>query len=411
MGIMLCSRCTRGGGAVWLSLRVSGLKHMRKNRLFLSPPCVGRDERDGVAQAFDSRYIAPCGPQVDAFERAMAERTGLPHTVALSSATAALHMLYRDLGAGPDSVVVAPTLTFVASVAPAVQMGSIPFFVDVDPATWTLDPALTDDALRTLAHERRRVMAVVAVDLYGQCCDYDALEEVCARHGVPLIIDAAEALGATYHGRSAGTAGLAAVYSFNGNKIITTSGGGLLASRDAGRVARARHLSQQAREDEAWYEHQTLGYNYRMSNLLAAVGVAQLRHLDDIVAKRRKLFDGYRERLSDLPQIRFMPEAAYGACSRWLSVICFEGEAESGDRSGQPGETSQRVRLALEAENIESRPVWKPMHLQPVFRGVRTWGGRVAERVFSSGLCLPSGTAMTGVDCDEVCAVIRRALG
>jgi dTDP-4-amino-4,6-dideoxygalactose transaminase len=383
---------------------------MRKHRLFLSPPCVGPDERACVAEAFDSNYIAPCGPQVDAFERAMAERTGIPHTLALSSATAALHLLYRELGAGPDGAVVVPTLTFVASVAPAVQMGAEAILVDSNEATWTLDPELTDDALRTLARERRRVAAVVAVDLYGQCCDYDALEAVCAHHSVPLIVDAAEALGATYRGRAAGSAGVAAVYSFNGNKIITTSGGGLLASADAALVARARHLSQQAREDEAWYEHRMLGYNYRMSNLVAAVGVGQLRHLDDIVAKRRQIFEWYRERLADLPQIRFMPEAAYGAASRWLTVVCFDGDWAS-DRSGRPGETSQRIRLALESENIEARPVWKPMHLQPVFCGARTFGGGVAERLFSCGLCLPSGTAMTGSDCDEVCAVIRRELG
>jgi dTDP-4-amino-4,6-dideoxygalactose transaminase len=363
-----------------------------------------------VAEAFDSNYIAPCGPQVDAFERAMAERTGISHTLALSSATAALHLLYRELGAGPDGAVVAPTLTFVASVAPAVQMGAEAILVDSNEATWTLDSELTEDALRTLAREGRRVAAVVAVDLYGQCCDYDALEAVCAHHSVPLIVDAAEALGATYRGRAAGSAGVAAVYSFNGNKIITTSGGGLLASTDAALVARARHLSQQAREDEAWYEHRMLGYNYRMSNLVAAVGVGQLRHLDDIVAKRRQVFEWYRERLADLPQIRFMPEAAYGAASRWLTVVCFDGDWVS-DRSGRPGETSQRIRLALESENIEARPVWKPMHLQPVFRGARTFGGGVAERLFSCGLCLPSGTAMTGSDCDEVCAVIRRELG
>ncbi|MBM4165143.1 MAG: aminotransferase DegT [Lentisphaerae bacterium] len=383
---------------------------MRKNRLFLSPPCVGPDERACVAEAFDSNYIAPCGPQVDAFERAMAERTGIPHALALSSATAALHLLYRELGAGPDGAVVAPTLTFVASVAPAVQMGAEAVLVDSNEATWTLDPERADDALRTLAREGRRVAAVVAVDLYGQCCDYDALDAVCKRHGVPLIIDAAEALGATYRGRAAGAAGAAAVYSFNGNKIITTSGGGLLASADAALVARARHLSQQAREDEAWYEHRTLGYNYRMSNLVAAVGVGQLRHLDDIVAKRRTICGWYRERLADVPQVRFMPEAAYGAASRWLTVVCFDGDAESGE-SGRPGDTSQRIRLALESENIEARPVWKPMHLQPVFRGARTFGGGIAERLFSRGLCLPSGTAMTESDCDEVCAVIRRALG
>jgi len=380
---------------------------MRKNRLYLSPPCVGCDERACVAEAFDSNYIAPCGPQVDAFERAMAERTGLPHALALSSATAALHLLYRELEAGPGSVVVAPSLTFVASVAPAVQAGAEAVFVDADAGSWTLDPALTDEALTALAREGRRVAAVVAVDLYGQCCDYDALEAVCARHGAPLIVDAAEALGATCRGRPAGTAGRAAVFSFNGNKIITTSGGGMLASADAALVARARRLSQQAREDEAWYEHRTLGYNYRMSNLLAAVGIAQLRHLDAVVAKRRQIFAWYRERLAALPRIVFMPEAAGGGASRWLTVVCFEGDAPTA-RPDRPGATSERVRLALDAANIEARPVWKPMHLQPVFRGARMFGGAVCERLFAGGLCLPSGTAMSERDCDEVCGIVAK---
>ncbi len=382
---------------------------MRKNRLFLSPPCVGADERASVAAAFDSNYIAPCGPMVDAFEAAMARQTGLPHALALSSATGALQLLYRDLGVGPGTVVVAPTLTFVASVAPAVQLGAEVVLVDADPAAWTLDPALTREALDELARAGRRVAAVVAVDLYGQCCDYDAIEAVCVPFGVPLVIDAAEALGASYRGRPAGQAGVAAVYSFNGNKIITTSGGGLLASRDEAVVARARHLSQQAREPVAWYEHRTLGYNHRMSNLVAAVGLAQLRRLGAFVAKRRQVFGWYRERLVACADVGWMPEAPAGVCSRWLTVATFAGDAAP-PVPGGPGATAERIRLALEAENIEARPVWKPMHLQPVFHGVRTVGGAVAERLFARGLCLPSGSAMTEGECDEVCAVIRRAL-
>ncbi len=386
-----------------------GTLPMRKNRLFLSPPCLGGGERACVEAAFDSNYIAPCGPQVDAFERAMAVRTGLPHALALASATAALHLLYRELGVSPGAVVVAPTLTFVASVAPAVQLGADAVFVDAAAATWTLDPVLTEEALRTLAREGRRVAAVTAVDLYGQCCDYDALEAACVRHGVPLIVDAAEALGATYRGRPAGAAGTAAVYSFNGNKIITTSGGGLLASSDAALVARARHLSQQAREPVAWYEHQTVGYNYRMSNLVAAVGVGQLQHVDAFVAKRRQIFEWYRERLADVEQVRFMPEAATGVGTRWLTVVSFDGDGKMG-QAGGPGAVSERIRMALDAANIEARPVWKPMHLQPVFRGARVFGGSVSERLFANGLCLPSGTAMSACDCDEVCAVMRSVL-
>jgi len=265
---------------------------MREKRLFLSPPFVGEAERAAVEAAFESNYVAPCGPMVDNFEELMVEVTGLPYTLALSSATAGLHLLYQELGVERGSVVVAPTLTFVASVAPAVQLGAEVVFVDSDPQTWMLDPALTSEALKELRAVGRHVAAVVAVDLYGQCCDYDELEKVCATYNVPLIIDAAEALGATYRGKAAGAAGVAAVYSFNGNKIITTSGGGVLASRNSELIKRGRHLSQQAREAVVWYEHTELGYNYRMSNIVAAIGVAQLARLEEFVARRREVFCG-----------------------------------------------------------------------------------------------------------------------
>jgi dTDP-4-amino-4,6-dideoxygalactose transaminase len=378
--------------------------------ILLSTPHLSEFEQDYVADAFRTNWIAPLGPNVDAFEQELATKVGSRHAAALSSGTAAIHLGLRVLGVGQGDVVFCSSFTFAASANPIVYQNAEPLFIDSEPESWNMSPVALRRAFREAERRGRLPRAVIVVSLYGQSANMPEIAAICDEYGVPILEDAAESLGATCHGRPSGTFGKIGVYSFNGNKIITTSGGGLLASADAALVARARHLSQQAREDEAWYEHRMLGYNYRMSNLVAAVGVGQLRHLNDIVAKRRQIFEWYRERLADLPQIRFMPEAAYGAASRWLTVVCFDGDWAS-DRSGRPGETSQRIRLALESENIEARPVWKPMHLQPVFRGARTFGGGVAERLFSCGLCLPSGTAMTGADCDEVCAVIRRELG
>jgi dTDP-4-amino-4,6-dideoxygalactose transaminase len=305
-----------------------------------------------------------------------------------------------------------------------VRRGAEPVFIDCDEATWTMDPALLAEALEAAAREGRPPKAVVAVDLYGQCCDYGRIEPLCERYGVPLIVDAAEALGATFgpqsgpngrlkEERHAGDAGWAAVYSFNGNKIITTSGGGMVASRDAGVAARARKRAQQAREPVVWYEHEELGYNHRMSNIVAAVGVGQLQYLDEIVAKKRRIFEWYRERLEDVPGLRFMPEAAYGRCTRWLTVITVgSGQSAVGGKGGRgrPSEAVMRVIEALERENIESRPVWKPMHLQPVFRGARTIGGEISERLFADGLCLPSGAGLEEKDAEFVSASVRECL-
>lgn len=415
-----------------------------QGRIFLSPPWMGGRERELVDEAFASNYIAPCGPMVDRFEREFAARTGVPHVCALSSCTAALELLFHELGVGAGDTVFCSDLTFVASVAPAVQRGAAPVFIDCDEATWTMDPELLAEALSEAAQAGRLPKAVVAVDLYGQCCDYGRIETLCAAYGVPLIVDAAEALGAVY-GRSevrdtgegtandanranradvrtlerasvgtsaerhAGDAGWAGVYSFNGNKIITTSGGGMLASRDAGVVERARKRSQQARERQVWYEHCELGYNHRMSNVVAAIGVGQLEMLDTIVEKKRRIFDWYREGLADVAGVAFMPEAGYGRCTRWLTVVTLE---DGGQRSeaGVPSETVERVRLALEAANIEARPVWKPMHLQPVFKGARFYGSGVDERLFASGMCLPSGAGLEKGDVERVCAGVRAAL-
>ena len=384
-------------------------------RVFLSPPWMGGGERALVDEAFASGYIAPCGPMVDRFEREFAAAVGLPYACAVSSGTAALDLLFHELGVTQGDRVFCSDLTFVSSIAPAVHRGAEPVFIDCDEATWTINPDLLEEALTNAAKEGRLPKAVVAVDLYGQCCDYERIESACVKYGVPLVIDAAEALGAVYENsspRHAGNAGWAAVYSFNGNKIITTSGGGMVASRDEGVVARARKRAQQAREPAVWYEHRELGYNYRMSNIVAAIGVGQLKHLEEIVAKKRRIFGWYRERLEGLAGLRFMPEAAYGRCTRWLTVAEISSKVltcASSEVGGSEG-VVERVRLALERENIESRPVWKPMHVQPVFRGAKVVGGGVGERLFANGLCLPSGTGLSAEDVERVCGIVEAVL-
>jgi len=380
-------------------------------RLFLSPPHMGGREQARVAEAFASNYIAPLGPQVDAFEAAFAEHTGIAHCLAVSSGTAATHLALRCLGVGPGDLVVASSLTFIASVSPALQLGAQAAFVDASPGTWNMDPERLREALTVLSAEGRRIKAVIPTDLYGQCADYARILDVCAPFGVPVVADSAESMGARCGAdlaeddasRHAGAwPGLAAsIFSFNGNKIITTSGGGMLASEDAELIAHARKLSQQARENAPHYEHAKLGYNYRLSNILAGIGLGQLEVLEARVAKRRQIFRWYREALGGAPGLSFMPEAPTGKANRWLTVLQVDTTAF--------GAGPETLRLALEAENIESRPVWKPMHMQPVFAGCRAFGGHVAEELFARGLCLPSGTAMTREDVDRVCAVILAA--
>ena len=371
-------------------------------RIFLSPPWMTGDEERMVAEAFASRYIAPCGPMVDRFEQVFAQTVGQPCAAAVASGTAALTLLFRDLGMKKGDIVFCSDLTFISSIGPAWHMGAEPVFIDCDRETWTMDSGLLEEALRDAARANRLPKAVVAVDLYGQCCDYDRLEAVCARYAVPLVIDAAEALGARYKERPSGTAGYAAIFSFNGNKIITTSGGGMVVSADAGVVSRARKRSQQSREPVVWYEHEEVGFNYRMSNLLAAVGLGQLRHLPEILERKRKIFDTYREMIPSGSGVSFMPCAAYGEPSRWLTVALLP-EADARE-AGRPSERVLSAIRTLDAANIESRPLWKPMHLQPVFSGCRCYGGGVGEELFAAGICLPSGAALCREDIERVSA-------
>ncbi|HSC28710.1 MAG TPA: aminotransferase class I/II-fold pyridoxal phosphate-dependent enzyme [Vicinamibacterales bacterium] len=356
-------------------------------RIYLSPPDAGPLERELLLDAFDSNWIAPLGAHVDAFEREFAEAVGVPHAVALSSGTAALHLSLLALGIGRGDDVVTSTLTFAATANAITYVGARPAFIDVSPQTWTMDADLLDEELTERSRSGRKPAAVLAVDLYGQCCDYDSILAVCARHGVPVIEDAAEALGATYHGRHAGAFGECAAFSFNGNKIITTSGGGMLVSHSRRLVERARHLATQAREPACHYEHSEIGFNYRMSNLLAAVGRGQLRGLQAKIERRREIRRTYEQALRAYPGIGVLGDAGHCRSNAWLTCITV-------DPAGF-GASREDIRLHLEMANIESRPVWKPMHLQPVFVGCSVRGGSTARQLFETGLCLPSGSGMS----------------
>ncbi|MEW5926333.1 MAG: aminotransferase class I/II-fold pyridoxal phosphate-dependent enzyme [Gemmatimonadota bacterium] len=370
-----------------------------KDRIWLSSPHMSGLEEEYVADAFATNWVAPLGPHVDAFEREFAEAVGARHAAALSSGTAAIHLALILAGVGPGDEVLVSTLTFSASVNPILYQGARPVFIDAERRSWNLDPALLAGELRRRARAGRLPKAVVAVHLYGQSADLDPILAACREHGVPLIEDAAEALGAGYRGRAPGTLGMTGAYSFNGNKIITTSGGGMLVSDDEALIARARKLATQARDPAPHYEHSTVGYNYRLSNVLAAIGRGQLRVLEDRVRARRRNFELYREALGDLPGIEFMPEAEWGRHNRWLTTLTIDPDAFGADR--------ETVRLALEAENAEARPVWKPMHLQPVFAEFPAVGGAVAEDLFERGLCLPSGSNLAPADLERVVETIR----
>ncbi len=355
-------------------------------RVYLSPPHLSGRELEYLKDAIDSNWVAPLGPHVDAFEAELGAIAGVPHAVALSAGTAALHLALVVLGIGPGDEVACSSLTFSASANPIRYVGADPVFVDAAVDTWTLDPVLLDRALA----ERPAIKAVIAVDLYGQSCDYVAIRTLCDERGVVLIQDAAESLGATYRDEPAGAQGDLAIFSFNGNKVITTSGGGMLASRNEEWIEHARKLSTQARDPAPYYEHTEIGFNYRLSNLLAAVGRAQLEVLPERVDARRRINARYRELL---PDVEFMPEAGYGHGNCWLTCIQVD----------EP----ERIRQALEAEDIEARPLWKPMHLQPIYRDAPMFGGDVSARLFAHGLCLPSGSALSEADQDRVVEIVR----
>ncbi len=369
-------------------------------RIFLSPPDTSSEERELLLDAFDSNWIAPLGPHVDAFERELAGRVGVADAAALSSGTAALHLALLLVGVQPGDQVIVPTLTFVATANAACYVGAEPVFVDSDPADWNVDAHLVAADLYERARRGSRPAAVITVDLLGGCPDYDVLTAACEDLEIPLVEDAAEGLGATYRGRPAGGFGVCATFSFNGNKIITSSGGGMLVSNSSELVARARYLATQAREPVAHYEHLEMGYNYRLSNLLAALGRGQLRGLDRRMGQRKAINERYRAAFEGIDGIEMMPFGNDVIPNYWMTCIRIDPDAFGADR--------EQIRLALEEIDAESRPVWKPLHLQPLFKDATVVGGAVAEGVFAQGLCLPSGSTLSPNDQDRIIETLLR---
>ncbi len=371
-----------------------------EHRIYLSSPHMGGGELSLVTEAFSTNWIAPLGPHVDAFEAEFSKAVGSRHAVALSSGTAAIHLALRWLALAPGDEVLVSTLTFSATVNPVLYERATPVFVDSDEATWNMAPARLAEAVADRIRKGHKPKAVILVHLYGQAADIDPIAAICQEHDIPLIEDAAEALGATYKGRVPGTVGLCGIYSFNGNKIITTSGGGMLVSDDPKLIEKARFWATQSRDAAPHYQHSEVGFNYRMSNVLAGIGRGQLQVLGARVEARRRNCEYYQQSLGALPGVAFMPEAGYGRCTRWLICITIDPQAAGTDR--------EKIRLALARRNIEARPVWKPMHLQPIFEGTRCYGGVVAEKLFDHGLCLPSGSNLSKSDLDRVIDAIRQ---
>ena len=371
-------------------------------RIFLSAPHMGDYEKEYVEEAFRTNWIAPVGPNVDGFEQEMAQKVGIKSAAALSSGTAALHLSLIVLGVGEGDCVFCSSLTFVATANPILYQNAEPVFIDSEPESWNMSPLALERALEEAKAEGRLPKAIMVVNIYGQNADMDPILELANAYGVPVIEDAAESLGSTYKGRPSGTLGLLGVYSFNGNKIITTSGGGMLVSDDEDLIAKARFLSTQAREPEIHYEHKEVGYNYRMSNILAGVGRGQLRVLDDRVAARRRLFQTYVEAFRDYPEITWMPEPEWSYTNRWLSVCTIDQKATGIDL--------RKLIHDLGQEMIEARPIWKPLHLQPLFKGAKCYphdNHNVSEELYNNGICLPSGTAMTDKDISRVADTIK----
>ena len=371
-------------------------------RILLSVPHMGGNEESYVHHAFATNWLSTVGPNIVAFEEDFESRIGLS-AVALGSCTAAIHLGLRLLGVGPGDEVFCSTLTFVAGCNPVRYLGAEPVFLDSDYSSWNLDLNILEDALRERAHRRRLPRALIVVHLYGQCADMDPILVLCHQYGVPVLEDAAEALGSTYKGRPAGSIGDIGVFSFNGNKIITTTGGGMLVSRNAAWVEKARFWSQQARDPGLAYEHSEMGYNYRMSNVLAGIGRGQLEVLDLRVKQRRAIAFNYRDAFADLPGITLMPQASYGLHTNWLSCFLID-EREFGS-------SRDALIRVLDEANVESRPVWKPMHLQPLYAGCERYGGKTAEDLFRRGICLPSSSSLSEEDQLHVINSVRRAVG
>lgn len=366
----------------------------KKDRIFLSSPHMSDEgyEMQYVQQAFDTNWIAPLGENVDQFEKELANKVGIKSAVALSSGTAAIHLALKAVGVGMGDIVLCSTLTFSATVNPIIYQNAIPVFIDSDEKSWNMCPNALEEAFLKYPN----VKAVVVVHLYGLNADMDKIMGICNKYNVPVIEDAAESLGTYYKGKHSGTIGDYGIYSFNGNKIITSSGGGMLISNNVERIAKARFWSTQSKDPALHYEHSELGFNYRMSNVLAGIGRGQLKVLEQRVAKKKYIFDFYQKELSCLEGIEFMPINEWNEPNCWLSTITLNGNA-------RPLE----VMKALEQENIESRPIWKPMHRQPFFEKYDFIGTDVAEELFEKGVCLPSDTKMTDGDLERIVNIIK----
>ena len=375
---------------------------MERKRIYLSSPTMHGEEQAFVKEAFDTNWVAPLGPNVDAFEREMASYAGIGHAAALSAGSAALHLAVILSNVKQGDVVFASSLTFSASVNPVCYEKAVPVFIDSEPDTWNMDPNALERAFEKYPHPA----AVIAVHLYGTPAKIDRIRAICDAHHVPLIEDAAESLGATFRGKMTGTFGDFGIYSFNGNKIITTSGGGMLVSEDEAAIKRARFLATQARDPARHYQHSCIGYNYRMSNVIAGIGRGQLLHLEEHKAKKQVIYRQYREAFRDIPEISMNPMNPEGEANNWLSCMTIDPACPV---------TPVGVMDALAEYNIETRPIWKPMHLQPVFSNcdfIQTKEGvSVSEDIFNRGLCLPSDIKNAPEDMELIISVVRRQFG
>ena len=379
---------------------------MENKRIFLSPPHMSGNEQKYVNQAFEQNWIAPLGPNVDAFEHQIAEYIGVKSAAAVSAGTAAIHLALQLLGVNRDDTVFCSSLTFAASANPIAYQGAEPIFIDSEPDTWNMSPVALEKAFEDAKASGKLPKAVIVVHLFGQSAKMDEIMDVCDKYGVLVVEDSAESLGTTYKGKQTGSFGKFGIFSFNGNKIITTSGGGMLVSNDEVAIQKARFLSTQARDPAVHYEHSHIGYNYRMSNIVAGVGRAQLEVLNNRVQARRDIFTRYKTALGELPGITFMPEFEDAVPNRWLSTLLIDEKVT--------GVTYLDVIEALAAQNIEARPVWKPLHRQPVFAGSKyyTHGDTdsISDKLFSQGLCLPSGSSMTVENQERVIATVKEVL-
>jgi dTDP-4-amino-4,6-dideoxygalactose transaminase len=372
-------------------------------RIWLSPPHMGGQEKKFVDEAFDSNWIAPLGTNVDGFESDLASFTGMPYAAVLSSGTAAIHLALILLGVKKDDIVLCQSLTFSGSANPIIYQDAIPVFIDSEPDSWNMDPLELKKAIRHYIEKGKKPKAILPVHLYGMPSNMDEIMSLSAEYDIPVIEDAAEALGSSYNGHSCGSIGDMGILSFNGNKIITTSAGGALLSRKKDWIDRARFLSTQARDKAPHYQHSHIGYNYRMSNVLAGIGRGQMQVLPDRVIQRRSNFDFYYKALVDLPGISFQPEPAGSISNRWLSCILV-------DPSGTNGVNGEQIRLHLEKQNVEARPLWKPMHMQPVFLEAPRFVNGTAEKLFQQGLCLPSGSSLSENDLERIILTIKEIL-